>query len=745
MKRLFPAALTIILVFSACNLTVNSDGPDDNDNDPTDNETTVIFDNASNAKVKVYSTQTREGQPLTEVPALKNSEKIPYPPVDSANFFITYSLVFADIPIDYIPPNALGQLSQRIDEGKTTEFLIPELAKRVPGETETAKNQYKLSNDTYLMIKNSSGDGIRLKRGNGLKKPETIKDGQGVTKPNSGGISQINRQELAIYKITAENPGELISNYKIEYTGISVDKDLSIFGIETFETGTIYSLVCEEFDVGSPKTIGINLANYIPAKNDVLTAPAVTALAISNSSIQLSWEYVSGAMEYRVYRSDTAGGNYMVIDTISGNAYTVEGLSAATTYYFKVCGVNALGEDGPLSSSVSAKTLNSDSTAIILQNNVWYDASILSGTAQYYKFNAAAGTTYKINWNDYYNGSGSQTGDIVVSAYMGSGYYFTLSDSAYTIPMAITPDTSGEVILKVEPYRSNRYGSYAIKYEGTVPAPGQVRVTAGEPKTLTVQWAAVAGASVYEVWVGTSNTSDLAAKHGGDINGLSAEIDGLINGTTYYVWVKAKNSIGETSSFSTRADGKPIGPPETPERPVVTPGTNKLMVSWTSVPGADKYEVYYGASSPPPTLWATVSGTSTVITELSNGKRYYAMIRAKNSTGPSGWSGIVSGIPAPGAVSIAIGFNYGQISISGSDDSNAISRSGNKGPESLNLSVSGYDEVVWYVDGDSTKKINGSETTLAATDYPVRFHSITFTGTKNGVLYSREIPFTVYD
>ena len=80
-------------------------------------------------------------------------------------------------------------------------------------------------------------------------------------------------------------------------------------------------------------------------------------------------------------------------------------------------------------------------------------------------------------------------------------------------------------------------------------------ITAGSGQ-LTVSWRAVEGATVYEVWTGTANNSNTAAKWGSDVSGLSAVITGLTNGTTYYVWVKAKNNVG-TSGFSPVASGTP--------------------------------------------------------------------------------------------------------------------------------------------------------------------------------------------
>jgi hypothetical protein len=89
----------------------------------------------------------------------------------------------------------------------------------------------------------------------------------------------------------------------------------------------------------------------------------------------------------------------------------------------------------------------------------------------------------------------------------------------------------------------------------TPDAPVAPTVTAGE-RQLIVSWTAVSGATAYEVWYGTADDSGAAQKHGEDITALTTIITSLENGTAYYVWVKAKNSVG-TSGFSPPANKAP--------------------------------------------------------------------------------------------------------------------------------------------------------------------------------------------
>jgi sugar lactone lactonase YvrE len=56
--------------------------------------------------------------------------------------------------------------------------------------------------------------------------------------------------------------------------------------------------------------------------------------------------------------------------------------------------------------------------------------------------------------------------------------------------------------------------------------------------------------------MGTSNAPASSTKYGGDVGGLSVTITGLTNETTYYIWIKAKNSA-YTSGFSPATNGVP--------------------------------------------------------------------------------------------------------------------------------------------------------------------------------------------
>jgi len=102
------------------------------------------------------------------------------------------------------------------------------------------------------------------------------------------------------------------------------------------------------------------------------TAPATPAgLAISTPSsataLTLSWtaNSESDLSGYYVYRDTSSGGSFPLIATVSTNSYTNTGLSAATTYYYKVGAYDTSSFESTATEAVSAKTMAADSGGIM--------------------------------------------------------------------------------------------------------------------------------------------------------------------------------------------------------------------------------------------------------------------------------------------------------------------------------------------------------------------------------------------
>jgi hypothetical protein len=91
----------------------------------------------------------------------------------------------------------------------------------------------------------------------------------------------------------------------------------------------------------------------------------LTVTTASSTQLNLSWTAnpaADGVANYNVYRDTTAGftvtpGTTTPVATPTTTSYSNTGLTASTTYYYKVAAVDTAGNIGPLSSEASAATL----------------------------------------------------------------------------------------------------------------------------------------------------------------------------------------------------------------------------------------------------------------------------------------------------------------------------------------------------------------------------------------------------
>ena len=197
----------------------------------------------------------------------------------------------------------------------------------------------------------------------------------------------------------------------------------------------------------------------------------LTAWAESSSSITISWEsyYVfdyNWPGYYEVYRSSSASGSYSQIGTAYTTYYTDTGLSANTTYYYKVSAQTNYGKSS-LSSYASARTSSSSSSSnpINLQPNEYeyYDNTISAGEIHTYRFYASSYAYYILQWADRDLG-GSYTADILVGVKRegASSYIVDVTDFGNTDNnnfITFYASMSGYYIIEVHGYSS---GDYAI-------------------------------------------------------------------------------------------------------------------------------------------------------------------------------------------------------------------------------------------------------------------------------------------
>ena len=71
-----------------------------------------------------------------------------------------------------------------------------------------------------------------------------------------------------------------------------------------------------------------------------LARPVVSVSLTSKGKPKLTWDAVSGAKEYKVYRSTSSGTGYSLVFTTTKLSYSNTGAAAGTTYYYKVMAIH---------------------------------------------------------------------------------------------------------------------------------------------------------------------------------------------------------------------------------------------------------------------------------------------------------------------------------------------------------------------------------------------------------------------
>ena len=263
----------------------------------------------------------------------------------------------------------------------------------------------------------------------------------------------------------------------------------------------------------------------------VTPKPAAPVVKIGHSASsgkpQLTWNAVSGATSYKVYRATSQKGTYSLLGTVTATSYTNTGAKAGVTYYYKVKAVNSAGESAysnVVSGRATVTTLTMGHSSTSGKPQLTWKA--VSGAASYkvYRATTKNGAYSVINTTKaltYTN----------VGAALGTTYYYkveALNASGKSLGFSAVVDG------KVAPVLAVGYSSVS-----------------GKPQ---LTWKAVPGATEYQVYRSTQQNSGYSK-----INTTTATSyvnTGAKAGTTYYYRIVAVKGTA-VSDFSNIVSARP--------------------------------------------------------------------------------------------------------------------------------------------------------------------------------------------
>jgi hypothetical protein len=426
-----------------------------------------------------------------------------------------------------------------------------------------------------------------------------------MSAPSGLGFNILGNNQISVYwtGVTGANHYDLLYGTSPGIYSNTISNVSSPRTVTGLSDNTTYYFKVRAHNVGTGTFVDSSEASQI-------SAPASpTGLGITSSSgiHTITWTPVSGVQGYYVYRSTTsnsyAGATYSYVPGTGAASWMDNAATVGATYYYTVRAFN--GVMSAYISEVSARSIG------------FVAPPTLSNFTT---------SSMDVSWS---SASGSDS-DILCVSYGPNSctFQFALTSSPYNVT-GLNPNTSYYFRILA----SNIVGTGASEWSSDViqhtapTAPTSLTLSSTSVGQVNLSWPSVYAVSSYSVYRGTaSGTYSLIASN---INTNSYIDTSVTTGTTYYYVVRSFNGLYSTDSSESVI--RPVG------ATTVSPGTvsfTTIPFFWTSVTGADAYQIHYGTT--PATLTsssAVITTTTTTLTGLSPGTTYYYKLRSFNSTG----------------------------------------------------------------------------------------------------------------
>jgi len=336
-----------------------------------------------------------------------------------------------------------------------------------------------------------------------------------------------------------------------------------------------------------------------------LSQPELELSGTADGSVKLTWDKVSGARSYDLYRSKN-GSDWSLIKNVSGTSYTNASVTAGTSYTYRIQAIaakdaanSAMSETDTITAPLAAPTIRVKTTSESGKPVISWEA--VEDARQYEVFRAskkggtfkALGKTAKLRFTD----------DTAVG---GKTYYYKVR--------ALSTETDAV---------SAKSGTKSILCKLEAPSVSVTNNSAGKP---VLSWQKQENAENYKVYRATSKTGEYklvkttSARKYTDTSAAAGKV--------YYYKVKAiaKNTKAN-SAFSAVVSGA-----SKLAQPVLKASNNtatgKVTLSWKAVSGAKSYNLYRSTDKENWKLIKNVTGTSYTNSSVTPGTTYYYQLQA---------------------------------------------------------------------------------------------------------------------
>jgi fibronectin type 3 domain-containing protein len=452
---------------------------------------------------------------------------------------------------------------------------------------------------------------------NGTTYYYVVRANNGVDSSNS---SEVSGRSIAPFTITSVTPTSSTSvdvswpavagaaSYDLKYGTSSGTYTTTITGAtSTYSLSSLSPATTYYFMITAKNAVGSGNSVNASAEVSATTsygAPSGLVATASTSQVQLNWSAVSGASSYHILRGTSSGSYTSLATGVSTNSYTDTTASNGTTYYYVVRANN--GTDSADSNEASARPI----------------ASFTISSAA-----AASTTSITLTWA---NASGATSYDVRYGTSTGS---YTTTLTGQSSPLTITGLTSGQTYYFMVSAKNTVGGGASVNATAEASAATPLSAPTGLVASATtaqiqLSWSAVAGATSYSIYRGTSSGSYTSIASGQ--TGTNYTDSSAANGTTYYYVVRSvKNAV--ESANSNEASARPIATFTIAS--TVANSATQITLSWNAASGAATYDVKYGTVSGTYTTTLTNQTSPLAVTGLASGTTYYFMVTAKNAIG----------------------------------------------------------------------------------------------------------------